>query len=334
MPRAPWTGLAAAFAAVLLSAPALALAGQDIGIEAYPIPLAPENPEQRQLGELAFAGGLQLSSPDRRFGGWSGMVVTADGTGLTAVSDNGWYLTARLGRRDGRLATVDGAEIGPLAGENGQPLAGDKVLADAESLALLADGTLAVGFERAHRILLYPPRPGGSPLAGTPRPLPTPPALQRAPANGGLEALLALPDGRLLGFAEDLYDDAGALTGWLFPGPGGGGPVQALALVATEDYQPTDIAALPGGDILLLQRRFTVATGPGARLSVIPAAALGAGRPIRDRELARITPPLNVDNFECLGLWIDGAGRTRALILSDDNNDVLQRTLLLEFLLP
>lgn len=321
---------AALVAAVFLSTPASAAE-----VEAVAIPLDIESPETTRLGDLDYAGGLQLSSADRRFGGWSGMVLTPDGRQITAISDNGFALTLDLVRSGERLAGVGAATLLPLAGEGGRALPGDKKLADAESLTRLADGSLAVGFERRHRVLIYPARDDGrTPLSGTPRPLATPPALQSAPENGGLEALLALKDGRLLGFTEELADGDGHWRGWLFAGPGSTAPTRDLALVPTDDYQPTDLAALPDGNLLLLQRRFTVATGPGARLSIVPAAALDGTAPIRDRELAQLTPPLNVDNFEGLATWTDAAGRTRALILSDDNNSFLQRTLLMEFLLP
>lgn len=321
---------AALMAAVFLWRPAAAAE-----VTAVAIPLDIESPDRTALDALTYAGGLQLSSADERFGGWSGMVLTPDGRHITAISDNGFALTLELVRDGDRLRGVGTAAILPLRGADGRELPGDKKLADAESLTRLPDGRLAVGFERRHRVLLYPAssdRP--TPLAGTPRALAIPPALQQAPENGGLEALLALGDGRMLGFAEDLVDADGHGRGWLFPGPGSAAPSRDLALILTDDYQPTDIAALPDGDILLLQRRFTVATGPGARLSVIPAAALAGTAPLRDRELARLIPPLNVDNFEGLATWTDAEGRTRALILSDDNNSFLQRTLLMEFLLP
>ena len=51
-------------------------------------------------------------------------------------------------------------------------------------------------------------------------------------------------------------------------------------------------------------------------------------------ELAQITPPLSVDNFEGLAVFPDERGGTIIYILSDDNFNPFQRTLLLQFRLP
>ena len=48
-------------------------------------------------GTLIYRGGFVLTSPDARFGGLSGLVISSDGEELVAVSDRGWWLQARLG---------------------------------------------------------------------------------------------------------------------------------------------------------------------------------------------------------------------------------------------
>ena len=48
-------------------------------------------------------------------------------------------------------------------------------------------------------------------------------------------------------------------------------------------------------------------------------------------ELARLAPPLTVDNMEGISARQDSAGRTLIYLMSDDNYSVLQRTLLLMF---
>ncbi|MCF4164028.1 esterase-like activity of phytase family protein [Zavarzinia compransoris] len=320
----PRAALAALLAAGLCAGPAIAA---PVEVSAYPVALDPDDGTRDAVGALAYAGGLNLVATAKGFGGWSGMVVAADGAHLTAVSDNGWSMTAVIERTEGRIAGLADVDIAPLRGEDGASLAGNKEWGDAESLTLLPDGAFAVGFEHRHRILRY------QTLAAVPTTLNLPAGIAAAEPNGGLEALFALPDGRLIGFAESLLDGAGNQTGWLFPATGDGA-ARELKLAATGIYKPTDLKVLPDGDFLLLQRRFTVTGGPGARLSVIPKAILDGTGPVQDRELAQLIPPLTVDNFECLALWRDGAGKTRALILSDDNTSFLQRTLLLEFVLP
>ena len=84
--------------------------------------------------------------------------------------------------------------MGPLLGPDGTVPEG-KDSRDAESLALLPDGGFVVGFEREHRLLRYPPgtgRPDGVPVA-----VASPPGLEKAPFNGGIEALDVLRGGGL-----------------------------------------------------------------------------------------------------------------------------------------
>src|SRR3990172_8952883 len=70
--------------------------GEPIAIRTKPTALSPENPGVALIGRLAFRGGLVLRSKEGRFGGFSGLHVSADGEQLTAVTDKGDWLTARL----------------------------------------------------------------------------------------------------------------------------------------------------------------------------------------------------------------------------------------------
>lgn len=74
-------------------------------------------------------------------------------------------------------------------------------------------------------------------------------------------------------------------------------------------------------------------------------AALEGSGPLRPRELARLAPPLTVDNLEGLDVRRDPSGAELVYLVSDDNGcgkrsrlvapRALQRTLLLMFeLLP
>ncbi|PWR18617.1 esterase-like activity of phytase family protein [Zavarzinia aquatilis] len=323
-----------AFLLIGLLFPALpAMAGQ-IAVETHPVPLDPAHPGVKRVGSLDYAGGLTLLSDDGRFGGWSGMLVSPDGARIVLISDIGWWLTADLVRQDGRISGLANAEIGPLLAPDGRPLGGDKMNGDAEAITARADGSMIVAFEQDHRILLYPAQADGSlPLLHVPETLPIPPDLRKADPNGGLEALTALSDGALFGFSEDLLDAAGRHQGWRFDGPDGA-PPRTLALEAVADFKPTDLKPLPGGDFLLLERRYDLLTGPGARLSVLPAVSTESATPIAGRELARIPAELTVDNSEALGIYRDAASKTHALVLSDDNFNPLQRTLLMDFVLP
>ena len=51
-------------------------------------------------------------------------------------------------------------------------------------------------------------------------------------------------------------------------------------------------------------------------------------------ELAQITPPISIDNFEGLAVFPEEKGGAIIYILSDDNFSPFQRTLLQQFRLP
>ena len=53
-------------------------------------------PDVKRFGDLEFRGGLVLTSPSSHFGGWSDLIIEADGGSLLAVSDAGAWLTADI----------------------------------------------------------------------------------------------------------------------------------------------------------------------------------------------------------------------------------------------
>src|SRR3984885_7969270 len=116
------------------------------GIEGEARPIAHferARPDVTRFGDLAFRGGLVLSSSSPHFGGWSGLAVEPDGSGLLAISDVGGWLSADLAYDGIKPAGLRRALIGPLRDANGRPFESKKEQ-DAESLTLL-EGTLAKG---------------------------------------------------------------------------------------------------------------------------------------------------------------------------------------------
>ncbi|MBL6952943.1 MAG: esterase-like activity of phytase family protein [Alphaproteobacteria bacterium] len=294
--------------------------------------LNPERHSQSRVGKLEFRAGFVLSSDSANFGGFSGLSLSPDGGELIAVSDRGDLLRARLLRdATGRLQGLSGAEMYRLRGVDGQPLSQrlNKRDQDSEAVERLDDGSYLVSFEVRHRVLRY------ANLLGQPSLFAIPPGIAEAPRNGGLEAMAPLPDGRVLVLSEKFRthkngsDRNGDYIGWLLAANG-----QSLGQVYWPGaglFRPTDLAALPNGDVLLLQRRFTLVGGGAARLSRIPAARIKAGGRLIGEELAQLALPLSVDNFEGLAIDRDPGGGWLIYLLSDDNFNPLQRTLLLQF---
>ena len=81
----------------------------------------------------------------------------------------------------------------------------------------------------------------------------------------------------------------------------------------------------------MLERRYSLAGGPGARLSVVAAGDIVPGAHLAGTPLAELKLPQSVDNFECVAARAAPDGSILIYILSDDNRSALQRTLLLQF---
>jgi len=299
-----------------------ARAGEAVDIAATPLPFAAEPNMPATVGRLAWRGTLHLTSPDRRFGGYSALLVGPDGRRATLVSDAGTWLTLDLRHdADGRLTGVGNGRIGALRGRDGAPLAG-KALTDAEALARDPAGGLFVAFERAHRVWRY------AGLDALPATLRRPPGIGSAAANKGIEALTSLADERLLALTEGAGDGAG-IAGWLWAD----GAWARLSLARTRPFLPTGAATLPGGDVLLLERHFSRLTGLAIRLSRIAAADIRPGARLATEEIARLAPPLEIDNLEGIDVRRTAAGETLIYLVADDNFSALQRTLLILFVL-
>jgi hypothetical protein len=313
-------------AVLLLTAPA---AAERIEIAVKSVPLEAGRENVHTVGPLEFRGGLVLTSTDPRLGGFSSLRLSEAGARMTTVTDEGNWFTGRLVHDErGFLVGLEDAEMGPLLGLDGKPL-GEKTAADAESLALLPDGDMVVGFEHQHRLWRYPVtkgRPDGPPTA-----LPLPPGLTGAPANGGVESLVANAKGRLVALTE--YWIVNEAVGGFFDGPANW---RAFGYRFEGAYRPSDMTALPGGDLLVLERAYNPDRGiVGIRLQRVPIAQVKRGARVTSKTLAELSPPLTVDNFEGIDAIPGSGGETLIYLVSDDNFRVGdQRTLLLMFALP
>ncbi len=303
----------------LIAAPALA---KDITVTATPVPLNPADPKQTTIDALEYVAGFALDSTAPEWGGYSGMVMEADGGSLLAVSDVGHWLKLELKHDDaGALTGVGAARIEPLLDEAGKPVTG-KEWSDAEEIAQAENGPFFVSFERRHRIWRYASA-GGIP-SGAAASVPTPPQIGALPENSGLEAMTADIDGRILLIAEGGADPGRGSRGW-------SGRDQAwagFAVERTDGFEPTSLTHKANGNVLLLERRYTEAEGPAARVSLLAP-------PLGDRAagftLGVLRRPLTVDNFEAIAVRPAADGRVFVYLLSDDNQSDQQRTLLLQF---
>ena len=99
-----------------------------------------------------------------------------------------------------------------------------------------------------------------------------------------------------------------------------------------EGFDPTDAAQLPDGRILILNRRFALDSLFTGVLVLLDPSAMRKGDVLTGRVIARFEPPVISDNYEGLSVAMEN-GRPIIWIVSDDNYERWQRTLLLKFAL-
>lgn len=302
-----------------------------IPVHARPIPhFSQREPSRQRFGALDYLGGVSLTSPFRGFGGLSGLVLDARGERFTALSDKGRWFAGRIVYQAGRIVGLADVETAPIRGPDGRPITAHGWF-DTESLTV-NDGVAYVGLERVNQILRFADfgRDGiearGEAIGGAPA------ALRRLPFNKGLEALAFVPEGRPLGgtliaISERGLDASGHISAFLIGGPMPG----SFAIRRTDNYDVSDAALLPGGDLLLLERKFSLLTGVGIRIRRIALSALAPDQVVDGPSLFEADLANEIDNFEGLAIHRNAAGETILTMISDDNFSPIQRTLLLQF---
>lgn len=256
------------------------------------------------------------------FGGFSGLHLD-DGLNVTAISDTGRWLRAPLLMQGERPTGLGPVTAGLLRDGSGEALSRRRTV-DAEALTRRPDGSWLVGFERWHRIRAFASLDAAGSF------FEAPPGLESAPANGGLEALAQLSDGRLLAIAEEQADpsDPALRRAWIGGGARVFGGWRPTAYRPQPGFSVTDAAGLPDGGALVLERRFALLEGGfTCRLVHLSPAALAA-TPLVGTPLLHFPPDGPSENYEGVAVLRRGRALWLALI-SDDNQNAFQRSLLL-----
>lgn len=300
-----------------------------IAIRATPIPaLLGREPERTRFGDLTFRSGLVLSSDHPGFGGLSGLWRSPEGASIVAVSDNAAWLTATIVAAEGRMAGLAEASLAPVLGAEGRPLRHTEAY-DTEALAM-ADGLAFVGIERVHAVLRFDWARAGVTALGVE--VPMPPEIKALPGNAGLEAIAVAPAGhplagRLVAVAEQARGGPSAPTlGWVL----GERDAFAFEVARSDDFDVTDMAFLPSGELLLLERHYSLARGVLCRMRRVAADAIRPGAALDGPVIFSADRTHAIDNMEALALTPGPGGETIVTLLSDDNFSPAQRTVLLE----
>lgn len=357
-----WGGRQRLFRCAIVSVMAIFCSGRDACADVKPDPsgeaveaiqvdarlikqFAKSDSGRRSFGKLTFRGGLVLSSPSAKFGGWSGLEIDADGQRFLAVSDAGVWMTGQVTYDGTAPSGIRDARIGPITGSGGAPLLKDRDR-DAESVTLI-EGTLAKGvvllsFEQNHRIGRFAVNEKGldAPLAYLPLPF----EVRRQQRNKSLESICTLRGGpnkgALITLSERFPDRSGNLhSGWMLPAgqPAAAASWTMLSIRNVGEYDLTDCKGLRDGSLLVLERRFRWSTwyeGVKIRLRRFSSAEVRNGVTMEGEVLLDADMDYDIDNLEGLSVHRSPKGETVLTLLSDDNfNTLIQRTVLLQFVL-
>ena len=311
----------------LLASP-VAPATQTVSITARAISQFKAGSKETRFGSLEFLGGIQFSSSDGRLQSLSAIRFRPDGSSFVSVLDTGEWLSGRIERdAAGRLSGLAELSINPILIRGDR--AGSKYNSDAEGLAL-RKGQAVVGFEQLHRVDVYP-GPGfekSGPRTTLDNPIPR----REFRMNAGIETVAGSPEtsplkGSLIVVTEHSLDDQGNLFAAVLEGPLKG----VFKVVRHDPYDASDGAFLPDGDFLLLERRFSYLGGLGMRIRRIKAEAIRPGAVVDGETLIEADMGYAIDNMEGLDVISGPDGNAHLILVSDDNGNILQRNVMLEF---
>ncbi|MEB2847706.1 esterase-like activity of phytase family protein [Endobacterium cereale] len=282
-----------------------------------------------KFGALEFLGGIEYTSVNDLVGAVSGIRFRPDGKSFVAVLDTGHWMTGMIERDgQGRLSGMLDVRILPMVDASGrEPRSKGDI--DAEGVTL-RDGEVIVSFERRHRVDVYP-----DPSFETSRPKKTLDFLiprRELRANGGLETVVSAPQtsplaGAIVVVAEKSVDDAGNFYAAILEGPRKG----QFKVKRHHPFDITDGAFLPNGDLVLLERSFSVLGGVGMRIRRMDGDSLKPGALVDGEMLIEADMGQQIDNMEGIDVVAGPDGVPHLIVVSDDNHSIFQRNLMLEF---
>lgn len=271
-----------------------------------------------RVGALEPIGALSLSSNQHGLGGFSALALHRGQAIL--LTDGGLVVRLRIAR--GTIATLPGASLvdGPETGWQ-------RASRDTEALVVdPADGHAWIGYERINTIWRYTADFAHAESAAYP------PAMRDWGINTSIESLVRLGDGRFLALREGSMKRPGSRAALLFAGDPSfyDTPVAALRYLPPSGYAPSDAALLPGGDVLVLNRRWRFPLRFDALLVRIPARAIRPGALLQGHIVARLGELLGGENVEGLAVSRE-RGMTMIWMVTDNDEYWWRRTILAKF---
>lgn len=288
-------------------------------------------PERRDFGPLTFLGGIEMRGDHPDFGGISSISSDAEGKSFIAASDQAhWILGRFVTDANENLLGIENVRLAAMMAPDGRRMKNTRFF-DTEGMARQGN-RLYISVENVHQILRFEIGPNGP--GGRATIIPTPDELRRLNKNQGLEALGIMPPGSrspgsLIAIAEHAPGgmDSDRIPGWII----GGAMPGAFFVKRSNHFDITDLAFLPGGDMLVLERRFSPFWGVAMRIRRIALARIVPGALLDGEVLIDANMAYHVDNMEALMIHRAADGRAIITIMSDDNFSILQRNIALRF---
>lgn len=307
-----------------------------IEVKARPIPsFDMRDRSHLRFGSLQFRSGLVLTSSFPGFGGLSGLRLDRKGERFISFSDKGSWFTGRIVYRDNEMTGLADVEAAPMLGADGRPITAHGWF-DSESIAIdgsqIHDSKVYIGLERVNQVLRFDFSKGFTRSRG--EVVPMPPAVKKLPSNKGLEALVFVPSGMplagtLIALSERGLDADGNLVAFLVGGPSPG----QFSVRRTKKFDISDATLLATGDLLVLERKFSLVEGLNVRIRRIALKSLAPGALVDGPVIFEADLGDEVDNMEGIDGFVTPQGDTVLTMVSDDNFSLIQRTLLLQFVL-
>jgi hypothetical protein len=302
-----------------------------IEVKARPLPSFDTRDRSHvRFGKLEYRSGLILTSRFPGFGGLSGLRLDAKGERFISFSDKGSWFTGRIVYSGREMVGLDDVEAAPMLGPDGRPITA-RGWFDSESIAL--DGSLVyIGLERVNQVLRFDFSKGFTRARG--EVVAMPPAVKKLPFNKGLEALVFVPKGlplagTLIAISERGLDASGNLIAFLVGGPTPG----QFSVRRTDNFDVSDAVLLASGELLVLERKFSLLAGIGIRIRRIALTSLAPGAVVDGPSIFDADLGEEIDNMEGIDAHVTPEGDTVLTMVSDDNFSLIQRTLLLQFTL-
>lgn len=285
--------------------------------------------EETRFGPLTFVGGLEMTSDARDFGSLSAFRFRKPGSDFIGVADTGFWFFGRVDHDpEGRPSGFSDFTMQAMVDREGRPI-DSKWQTDAEGLGIRG-GIATAGFERNHRISEFHIDPADmkAPIRDLDFLVPR----KEMRMNRGFETVTYAPEdsplkGARVIVSERSLDKNGNQFAAILEGPQKG----IFTVRRSGDFDITDGAFLPNGDLLLLERSFSYAHGVAMQFRRIAGSTIGPGKIADGPVLLKADMSYQIDNMEGLDVWRRGDGALMVSVVSDDNQSLLERNLYLEF---